>query len=72
MNLWAEAIASYTRALECNSGYADAYYNRGVAYILSGDTAKGVADLSHAGEMGLYKAYNLIKRYGNKVLAEKK
>ena len=44
----------------------EAYYNRGVAYILSGDYASGIPDLSRAGEMGLYKAYNLIKRYRDK------
>ena len=41
----------------------EAYFNRGVAYILDGNFDKGLADLSQAGEMGLYQAYNLIKTY---------
>ncbi|MCD8319012.1 MAG: tetratricopeptide repeat protein, partial [Paraprevotella sp.] len=67
MNLWPEAIAAYTRAVDLNADFAEAYYNRGVAYILSGNHSAGVADLSRAGERGLYKAYNLIKRYRDKV-----
>ena len=43
----------------------EAYYNRGVAFILQNRIEQGLADLSRAGEMGLYQAYNLIKRYSN-------
>ena len=66
MKLWPEAIAAYTEAIQGNADYAEAYYNRGVAYILSGDYASAIPDLSRAGELGLYKAYNLIKRYREK------
>ena len=69
--MWPEAIAAYTKAVELNAAFAEAYYNRGVAYILSGDYAKAIADLSQAGEMGLYKAYNLMKRYRAKTLSQK-
>ena len=40
-----------------------AYYGRGVAYILGGQIEEGLSDLSQAGELGLYTAYNLIKKY---------
>ena len=66
MKLWPEAIAAYTEAIRDHEDYAEAYYNRGVAYILSGDHASAIPDLSRAGELGLYKAYNLIKRYRDK------
>lgn len=72
MKLYPEAIAAYTRALEMNADCAEAYYNRGIAYILSGNHAAGIPDLSRAGEMGLYKAYNLIKRYRDKTVPEEK
>ena len=70
LKLWLEAIKAYTLAIKLHADYAEAYYNRGVAYILSGDYASGIPDLSRAGEMGLYKAYNLIKRYRDKAATE--
>ena len=70
LKLWPEAIKAYTQAIKLHADYAEAYYNRGVAYILSGDYASGIPDLSRAGEMGLYKAYNLIKRYRDKAATE--
>lgn len=60
---YASAISAYTEAITRDSDMPEAYYNRGVAYILSGDAQKGLADLSKAGEMGLYQAYSLIKKY---------
>ena len=56
------AIALYTQAIGINKKFAEAYYNRGLTYIYLGETQKGVADLSKAGELGLYEAYNLIKK----------
>ncbi len=57
------AIEAYTRALDTDPKFPNAYYNRGVAWLLSGKTEEGLRDLSQAGEYGLYSAYNLIKRY---------
>ncbi len=57
------AISAYTEAISRDPDMPEAYYNRGVAYILAGETQKGLADLSKAGELGLYQAYNLIKKY---------
>lgn len=56
------AIAAYSRAIELNKNFAEAYFNRGLIYIYTGETHKGTIDLSKAGELGLYEAYNLIKR----------
>ncbi len=57
------AIADYTRALELDAHLAEAWYNRGLCCIFAGQKEKGISDLSKAGEMGLYTAYNIIKRY---------
>ena len=57
------AIDDYTKAISLDSHLAEAYYNRGLALIDNGKLAEGVSDLSKAGELGLYTAYSLIKRY---------
>ena len=57
------AQKSFSRALELDSHFPSAYYGRGVAYILGGQTEQGLSDLSQAGELGIYTAYNLIKKY---------
>ncbi|MBP5393823.1 MAG: tetratricopeptide repeat protein [Bacteroidaceae bacterium] len=57
------AQKSFSRAIELDSHFPSAYYGRGVAYILGGQTEQGLSDLSQAGELGLYTAYNLIKKY---------
>jgi len=60
---YARAISDYTQAIALDGRLAEAYYNRGLARIDSGQTAEGVSDLSKAGELGLYSAYSLIKKY---------
>ena len=57
------AIVSYDEAIAIEPNLAEAYYNRGLTYIFLGEHARGIADLSKAGELGLYSAYNLIKRF---------
>jgi len=47
----AGAIAAYTRALELDRKYADAYNNRGVAYLTQKDYAAAVADFTHSIEV---------------------
>lgn len=59
------AVNAFTKAIELDSHFPDAYYSRGVAYILCGKLSEGLSDLSQAGEYGLYSAYNLIKKYSN-------
>ena len=60
---YAHAIDDYTRAIEIDGHLAEAYYNRGVTRIMANDKKSGIADLSKAGELGLYEAYSVIKRY---------
>jgi tetratricopeptide (TPR) repeat protein len=57
------AIAYYTLAIEVDHDFAEAYFNRGLTYIYIGENEKGIADLSKAGELGIYQAYNLITRF---------
>ena len=59
------AIRSYTNAIKIDNEFAEAYFNRGLTYIYTGDTERGVADLSKAGELGIYQAYNYLKRLRN-------
>jgi len=57
------AILNYTKAIEVDGDFAEAYFNRGLTYLFIGENDKGLADLSKAGELGIFKAYNLIQRF---------
>lgn len=57
------AISYYTRAIQVDSDFAEAYFNRGLTYIYINEIEKGIADLSKAGELGIYQSYNLISRF---------
>ena len=57
------AIEYYSQAINKDGDFAEAYYNRGLTYIYEEDIDKGIADLSKAGELGIYQAYNLISRF---------
>jgi tetratricopeptide (TPR) repeat protein len=43
-----KAIATYSEAIRLNPTYADAFYNRGLAYEKKGDTDRHIADSSEA------------------------
>ncbi|MBQ9666410.1 MAG: tetratricopeptide repeat protein [Bacteroidaceae bacterium] len=60
-----EAIADFTRVLDINDTFAEAYYNRGLLHLLLDDTTLAIPDLSKAGELGIYQAYNIIKKNQN-------
>ncbi len=60
------AVRQFSNAIMLNSQFAEAYFNRGLTKIFLKDESQGTLDLSKAGELGLYKAYNIIKRYGEK------
>lgn len=59
------AIEDLNRAIEIEPEFAEAYFNRGLTKIFMNDTEGGANDLSRAGELGIYGAYNVIKRYCN-------
>lgn len=58
-----DAIDYYTRAIAQDVEFAEAYFNRGLTYVYIGENEKGLADLSKAGELGIYQAYNMITRF---------
>jgi len=57
------AISNYTKSIEIDNEFAEAYFNRGLTYLFIGEQSKGLSDLSKAGELGIYSAYNLIQRF---------
>ena len=57
------AIVDYNKALQLDPSMADAYYNRGLTKIFLGNNREGIQDLSKAGELGIFSAYNVIKRF---------
>lgn len=63
---YSSAIAAYTEAIARDPSMPESYFNRAIAYILSDQVEKGLSDLSQAGELGLYQAYSLIKKYSKK------
>ena len=62
-NDYQHAIENYNRAIAIDGNLAEAYYNRGLARIANKQQVEGINDLSKAGELGLYQAYSIIKRY---------
>ena len=65
-NDYQRAIADYTQAISLEEHLAEAYFNRGLARIFAKKTEEGISDLSKAGELGLYQAYSVIKKYREK------
>ena len=63
VRLYSQAIDDYTKAISLDPILAEAYYNRGLIRIRCNNRIEGIADLSKAGELGLYKAYSVIKHY---------
>ncbi len=63
MGNYPSAIDDLTQAISCRDKFAEAYYNRGLMYILVNDRTRGCEDLSRAGELGILDAYRVMKRY---------
>ena len=59
---YVDAITDFTKALENEPYLAEAYFNRGLCHLFLKHDSHAVADLSKAGELGLYQAYSLIKK----------
>ena len=56
------AVNDYNEAIKRNPDFAECYFNRGLTRLYLGETARGIEDLSKAGELGLVNAYSIIKR----------
>ncbi|MBR1548288.1 MAG: tetratricopeptide repeat protein [Prevotella sp.] len=63
---YVHAEEDYTRAIALDATLAEAYYNRGLVRLSLKQTDAAIADLSKAGELGLYNAYSIIKQNINK------
>ena len=57
------AISDFNSAIELDPTLAEAWYNRGLSQLYSNRQQEGISDLSKAGELGLYTAYSVIKKY---------
>jgi tetratricopeptide (TPR) repeat protein len=55
-----DAIEAYTEAISKDSRYAEAYYNRGLAYVMSHRPLQGCSDFSESLHLG-YEAADKIK-----------
>ncbi|MFI3292061.1 MAG: tetratricopeptide repeat protein [Rikenellaceae bacterium] len=62
-----EAYEEYSKAIELYPSFAEAYYNRGIVQIYMEDTRKGCLDISKAGELGIGRAYEILKEYASKI-----
>lgn len=56
------ALTDYNEAIKRNANFAEAYYNRGLTHLYLKEDKKGIEDLSKAGELGIVRAYSLIKK----------
>jgi tetratricopeptide (TPR) repeat protein len=57
------AIVDLDKAIELDETLAEAWYNRGLVLVLLDRMDEAFSDLSRAGELGIYSAYNIIKRF---------
>jgi len=62
-NNFSEAITWYGKTISADPAFASAYYNRGLALLLSGSKNQGCIDLSTAGEMGISQSYEALQRF---------
>jgi tetratricopeptide (TPR) repeat protein len=53
LNQYGQAIADYNQAIIINPFYAEAFYNRGVAYAHQGEPGLSIRDYTRAIELGL-------------------
>ncbi len=57
------ALMDLDKAIEIDGTLAEAWYNRGLVLVLLNRMDEAFRDLSRAGELGIYTAYNIIKRF---------
>ncbi|MBO4268228.1 MAG: tetratricopeptide repeat protein [Bacteroidaceae bacterium] len=57
------ALIDLDKAIEADGTLAEAWYNRGIVEVFLGRMDEAFRDLGKAGELGIYSAYNIIKRF---------
>ncbi|MFZ1981786.1 MAG: tetratricopeptide repeat protein, partial [Smithella sp.] len=55
-----QAIADYSKAIELNPKYAEAYHNRGVTYGSLGNYNQEITDIKKAARLGLKEAKDYL------------
>lgn len=55
------AVSCYAKAIELEPNLGEAYFNRGLTYMLLNQIDKAASDMSKAGEEGIYRAYRILK-----------
>ena len=56
------SVTNYSKAIEIDPNFSEAYFGRGLSYVFLNEEEPAKLDLSKAGELGIYKAYNLLNR----------
>jgi tetratricopeptide (TPR) repeat protein len=59
------ALSAYNQAIVLENDFAEAYFNRALVYMLLKQQNKAIFDLSKSGELGIYKAYSILKKLQN-------
>jgi tetratricopeptide (TPR) repeat protein len=59
------ALIDFDKAISLDEEFAEAYYNRGLVLVFLNRIDEAVKDLGKAGELGIYSAYNIIKRFSS-------
>ena len=62
MQNYHEASAAYSKALEINPEFAEAYYNRGLTRLYLTDTVAACTDFSKAGQFGFADVYPILRK----------
>lgn len=62
----AGALDDMNKCLSINKNIAEAYYNRAIINMSLDNIDASISDMSKAGELGIHKAYNAIKRISKK------
>ena len=57
------ALVDFDKAIELDANLAEAWYNRGLVLVMLNRMDDAFRDLSRAGELGIYSAYNIMKRF---------
>lgn len=60
------ALNDMDKCISINKNIAEAYYNRAIINMSLNNFDKAIIDMSKAGELGIQKAYNAIKRMSKK------
>lgn len=56
------ALSDYSKAIDADPLMAEAYYNKAVIFLLQSEEAEATPLLSKAGELGILRAYTLLKQ----------